>query len=219
MADSPISLDGRPAGRLPSPSPPGLTRACWRDPVLRRAFLVVGVLLAYQLAVTLLQPPWISAVTDWLRAVLAWPELLLVVFVSGWLARQAEARSWWLLSLALLSYAIARTLWTVDDRFIHPNQVPFPSFPDLFFVLQYPFFFLALLLLPGIPPWGPRVRLVLDCLLVMGAATALSWYFVLAPLYLQSGEAPLSKIVNLTYNVGDLALLFGLTVALLYRQC
>jgi signal transduction histidine kinase len=189
--------------------------------VLRIAFLVVGGLIAYQIAVTLLQPPWINSVTDWLRALLAWPELLAIVFVSWWLtrARQLGGRSGWMMSVALLSYAIARTVWTLDDQFIHPNAVPFPSFPDLFFLLQYPFFFLALALLPGAPPWGSRIKVILDCLLVMGAAGALSWYFLLAPLYLQSGEPPLGKAVNLAYPLWDLCLLFGLTVAFIYRQC
>jgi signal transduction histidine kinase len=189
--------------------------------VLRSAFLIVGGLLIFLLAITILQPPWISSVTDWLRATLSWPELLVVVLASWWLtrARQPEIRSGWLLSIALLFYAIARTMWSVDDRFIYPNGVPFPSLPDLFFLLQYPFFFLALALLPGVPPWETRAKVILDCLLVMGAAIALSWYFLLAPIYLSSGESLLGKIVNLDYPLWDLGLLFGLTIALIYRRC
>ena len=53
----------------------------------------------------------------------------------------------------------------------------------------------------------------------MGAASALSWYFLLAPIYLQSGESQLGKLVNLAYPLWDLCLLFGLTVALIYRHC
>ncbi len=189
--------------------------------VLLGAFLFVGVVLLYQLVGTILQPGWLGAVTDWLRAVLAWPELFIVVMVGWHLTRleRPEARSWRLLSVAFLSYVIARTYWTIDNRFIYPNHVPFPTYPDLFFLLQYPFFFLALLLLPGAPPWGPRVRVVLDCLLLMGAASALSWYFLLAPIYLQSGEPLVGMLVNLAYPLWDLCLLFGLTVALVYRRC
>lgn len=207
--------------RFPSGSPHALAHFFWHDPVLRSAFLIVGGLLIFLLAITILQPPWISSVTDWLRATLSWPELLVVVLASWWLtrARQPEIRSGWLLSIALLFYAIARTMWSVDDRFIYPNGVPFPSLPDLFFLLQYPFFFLALALLPGVPPWETRAKVILDCLLVMGAAIALSWYFLLAPIYLSSGESLLGKIVNLDYPLWDLGLLFGLTIALIYRRC
>jgi hypothetical protein len=169
------------------------------------------------LGVTLLHPPWIGPVTDWLRAALAWPELAVVTGVTLWVTRsyRAEARSWWMLSAGLLSYTVARTLWTVADALIFPHGVPFPSFPDLFFVLQYPCFFLAVMLLPSAPPWVSRLKRILDCLLWTGAATALSWYFILAPKYTQSGMSPLAKLVCLTYPVGDLALLFGLVVALL----
>lgn len=100
-----------------------------------------------------------------------------------------------------------------------PTGCPFPRIPTSFFFLQYPFFLLALLLLPGVPPWGPRVRVMLDCLLLMGAASALSWYFLLEPIYLHSREDLPGKLSNLAYPLGDLCLLFGLTVALVYRRC
>lgn len=198
-----------------------VAQAVTRDPVLLSTLVFAGVVLLYQLVVTLLQPVWLGAVTDWLRAVLAWPELVVVGFVSWRLTRlqSREARSWRMLSVAFVSYTIARTYWTLDDRFIHPNHVPFPTLPDVFFLLQYPFFFLALILVPGAPPWGPRVRVILDCLLLMGAASALSWYFLLAPIYLESGESVLGKLVNLAYPLWDLCLLFGLIVALVYRRC
>jgi signal transduction histidine kinase len=191
----------------------------WRDRVLLSAFLIAGMLIGYQLVVTVLQPSWIGPVTDWLRAALAWPELAVVVGVTLWLARtrRPDARSWWMLSLALLSYTLARTLWTVANQLIFHQGVPFPTFPDLFFVLQYPFFFLflALLLLPSVTPWGPRAKLLLDCLLWTGAAAALSWYFILAPEYLAMWMSPPAKAVNLFYLAGDLLLLYGVVRALL----
>lgn len=210
-----------PTRPAPRSSVGRLAHAVKRDPVLLGAFLVVGIVLLYQLVVTLLQPVWVGAVTDWLRAGLAWPALLVMVLVGWHLTRleRPEARSWWLLSIAFLSYAVARTFWTIDDRFVFPNRVPFPTYPDLFFLLQYPFFLLALLLLPGAPPWAPRVRVILDCLLLMGAASALSWYLLLEPIYLHSRENLPGKLTNLTYPLGDLCLLFGLTVALVYRRC
>ncbi|HEY7127052.1 MAG TPA: HAMP domain-containing sensor histidine kinase [Ktedonobacterales bacterium] len=221
MAHSLIPPGASPANLAPSPAPLSLAQFIRRDPILLCACLLVGVLILYQVVVTLLHPLWLGAVTDWLRAGLAWPELAVMLVISWCLIklRRPGARSWIMLTCAFISYTIARTYWTIDDRFLHPNHVPFPTLPDIFFLLQYPFFFLALLLLPGVPPWGRRVRVVLDCLLLMGAATALSWYFVLAPIYLTSGESVLGKIVNLGYPIGDLCLLFGLTVALIYRKC
>ncbi len=48
-------------GSLPAPEPPEASRSTaaqrlWDDGLLQIAFLLVGLLLAYQLAVTLLQP-------------------------------------------------------------------------------------------------------------------------------------------------------------------
>ena len=117
-----------------------------------------ALLLGFQLALLLRQPPWIGPVTDWLRAALSWPELAIVVGVSLWLSRRhrPEALAWWLFSGGALCYAIARTWWMLDDALIHDHGVPFPSFPDLFFVLQYPFYFLAVILIPfGGVLWPP----------------------------------------------------------------
>src|SRR5262249_35080957 len=117
----------------PSPAAPGpdpanghahLAQRLWRDPVLLGAFLVTGLLVAFQLSVALLHPtPWSGPATDWLRTALAWPELLIVVGVSLYLSRahRPATWSWWMWSVALLSYAIARTLWTIYDQLIYHN--------------------------------------------------------------------------------------------------
>jgi signal transduction histidine kinase len=199
-----------------APSDTGLAEYHRHDRVLLSAVLICGLLIGYQLGVTLLQPPWIKPVTDWLRAALAWPELALVLYISVRFTRthHPAAASWWMFSVAFLSYAVARTWWTVYDLYIYPNGVPCPTLPDLFFVLQYPFFFLALLLLPYAPAWAPRLRVMLDDLLWIGVAGALTWFFILAHIYLPTGESQLAKVVSLGYPIGDLIVFAGLAVAL-----
>lgn len=93
--------------------PPGLVHLLWHDRVLRFAFLVAGMLITYQLVVTLLHPVWISLVTDWFRAALSWPQLALVVLISLWLTRahRPEAHSWWLISKAGLLVARRKHWW------------------------------------------------------------------------------------------------------------
>jgi hypothetical protein len=69
----------------PGPSNTSRSQAAPRlrdDVVLRIAFLTVGLLLASQLAVTLLQPTWIGPVTDWLQVLVAWSGLLVAVLLS-----------------------------------------------------------------------------------------------------------------------------------------
>ena len=213
-----------PTDALPVPGRPTSSPPFWRDTLLLSAFLVVGLLIAFQLGVALLQPPWRVEMTDWLRTVLAWLALFVLLLVSLRLtrARRPESLTWWMISAGLLTYTIAQTLWVIFNQFISPNHVPVPWWPDLFFLLQYPCFFLALLFLPGMPPWDrsamSRVKVILDCLLVMTAVTALFWYFLLEPFYVKSGQPLLGKVTNLAYPVGDLGVLFGLSLALL-RHC
>jgi signal transduction histidine kinase len=178
---------------------------------------IAALLIGYQLVATILQPPWIGLVTDWVRPAAAWPALLVAVCVSLWLRRvgRPEALAWGAYSVGLLSYAIARTWWSVDDVLIYHHGVPFPILPDLFFVLQYPFYFLAVICIPMGRYWGPRLKVILDTSLWMGAAAAISWYFLLMPLFLMSGLSPLARAVSMGYPVADLFLLFALMLIVL----
>src|SRR5262249_55510146 len=87
---------------------------------------------------------------------------------------------------------------------------------DLFFLLQFPCFFLALLLMPCAQDRGPqglvRLRMFLDSLLLMGAVAILSWYFLLTPMYLASDISLIGKITNLAFPIADLGVLFLLVV-------
>ncbi len=188
-----------------------------QDRVVLSAVLLCGLLLGYQLVVTALRPSWASEATVWLLTVLAWPELAVVVYLSLRLSRtrRPDALAWWLVSAALLAYAIARTAWTVDDYLVYHTQIPFPSFPDFLFALQYPLFFLAILLIPRTHLAGPRLLTILDSVLFLGAAAALTWYFLLEPIFGQSRLSPLARAVGLAYPLGDLLILFGLTAVLL----
>ncbi len=141
-----------------------------------------------------------------------------MVAVSYWLSRRrrSEALSWWLFSGGTLCYAIARTWWTLENVLIyHHGGVPFPSLPDLFFALQYPFYFLAVILIPVGDVFGPRLLAILDALLWMGGATAFFWYFLLTPLFIASGLSVLAKTASLGYPVADLFLLLALLRVLL----
>src|SRR5262245_36991347 len=107
-----------PRSVLPSPEqgppapPASRPRPRELDRLLLCAFLVAGLLVAYQLGVTLLAPRWADAVTSWFRAALAWPEVFLLLWLSLWLTRtrRPHARTWWLLSVAMLGYALGKTV-------------------------------------------------------------------------------------------------------------
>lgn len=221
MTHSPYFPGFQPLHSQGTPAFQGQAQHFWRDPVIYGAVMIGALLIIFQVLVILLKPPWTDPVMDWLRTVFAWAAWLVMVFISQRLtqAHRPQARSWWMMSLALLFYALARTIWALDDQIISPGYVPFPSLPDLFFCLQYPFFFLAIILIPSKRSWESKMKLFLDGLLVMGAAAALSWYFLLAPLYMEGQESALSKLVKLSYPAWDLVILFGLTMIFIYRRC
>ncbi len=69
-----------------------------------------------------------------------------------------------------------------------------------------------LLVMPRVPSRIQRALVVQDACLLVGAAFALSWCFLLAPIYENSQGTPLGKLVNLSYPLGDLAIFFALTL-------
>ncbi len=190
------------------------------DPLLKTTVYAALGLLLYQLTVMVLRPSWLPVATDWLRASAAWLETVPLGLASYALHRRRRpgALAWCMLTLAMVAYTLAQTTWAILDQIVEPGNVPVPSLADLFYLLQYPFFFLALAFLPGVRRHGQpgitRAKVVLDSLLLMAAGTALSWYFFLAPFYAQSAQSALGKATNLAYPVGDLGLLFGLAVVM-----
>ncbi len=208
---------------LPTPRPDSFAQVR-REPLLTSAIVVSILIMLYEVIAVLVKPSWLVAATDWVRASLSWVELLpvLVAAILLYRHRKPGAIAWTMFAAAMLSYAIAQTTWAILDQIIVPGNVPVPSLADLFYLIQYPFFFLGLALLPGIGRQGrsgiARTKVVLDSVLLMAAGTALSWYFLLAPFYLQSGQSVLGKATNMAYPVGDLGLLFGLTVVLISQN-
>src|SRR5215469_5170296 len=175
-------------GAMPPKAYPHPLRRLLYDPLVLSALVVCVVLITCQIEVTLVQPARVGPVTNWLRTALAWPQLLIVIWVSLRLRHNhhSATRSWWMWSVALLFYAVAQTLWALSDQLIAHHMVPISALSDVFFILQYPFFFLAVILLPRTRFWGSRLILTLDGLLVMGAVAACSWHFILEPIYTAS---------------------------------
>src|SRR5262249_35150057 len=203
MTSSPDAVESNspPPSPPQRPTRPGVAhrQGLNRDWALRSASAPCWLLVARQLALILLHPAWGSATSDWSLCILAWPELAVVAYLSLGLSRAhwPDAPSWWLVGVAMFCAAVARTVWTVDDQLILHHDVPFPSFPDVLFAFRYPFVFLAILLIPRTRLAGPRLLMTLDSLLFLGAAAALSWYFLLEPIFSRSALSPLARAVSL----------------------
>ncbi len=197
-----------------------LLRALQEDRVLLSAFLLSALLISFQLTITLVQPSWFGPITDWLRTALAWPQFLVVAWVAMSLQRAGHrfANAWMFTALGMLSYAIARTLWTIAAMTVYPQGVPFPSFPSYFFMLQYPLFLVALFLVREGIRLAVGLRTLVDGLLWMSSITALTWYFVLNPIAGEHGETQLAKTISMGYQAADLVLFYGIVLVLMHRH-
>jgi signal transduction histidine kinase len=197
-----------------------LLRALQEDRVLLSAFVLSALLISFQLTITLVQPSWIGPMTDWLRTALAWPQFLVVAWVAVNLQRTAHrfAPAWTFTALGMLSYAVARTLWTLADMRTYPQGVPVPSRAAFFFLLQYPLFFAALFLARDGTRLVVGLRTLVDGLLWMGSVSALTWYFILDQIAAKHGEPQLAKIISMVYQVGDLVIFYGIVLVLMQRH-
>jgi hypothetical protein len=200
--DAPVSC-----ARLPDPLD---------DHMLLGAFVVCVLLIGYQLIVILVQPPWIEPVTTWLRTALAWPQLVIVAWVAVHLLRthQPDAATWCWLALGVLCTTVALVIWAFANQYVYLQGLPYPSLPNLFFLLRDLCFLIALIFITARGRWLPGVRTMLDGVLWMSAITALCWYFVLLPIARQTGEPPPSRIVSIFQQVVDLVLIYLLIMAL-----
>jgi signal transduction histidine kinase len=206
-----------PQSAPPTTAGRALLGALHTDPVLLSAFVLCALLISFQLTITLVQPSWIGPVTDVLRTGLAWPQFLVVAWVAVLLQRASHryATAWTFAALGMLSYAFARTLWTIADMTAFPEGVPFPSRPGPFFLLQYPFFVAAIFLAREVRRLAMGLRTLVDGLLWMSSITVLTWYFILNPIAAEHGETQLAKTISMGYQVGDLVLFYGVVLILM----
>jgi serine phosphatase RsbU (regulator of sigma subunit) len=117
-----------------------------------------------------------------------------------------------LLGLGILCYVLGQMGFTYYDLVLR-QAPPFPSFADIGYLIEYPFFLLGILLLPSRPiPVASRTRVVLDGLMIMTAALTFSWYFVLGPVVQQGTETTLAKVVATAYPLADIVLIACLVI-------
>src|SRR5581483_6083356 len=117
--------------------------------------------------------------------------------------------AWTFLAIGIALYASGQAIWTSYDVRMNSADVPFPGIYDIGFVGSYPFFLLGTLLLTRRnKATVGRARLILDALAFMGAALALSWFFLLGPSIAGLAQAPSSgaAFLSLYFPTGDLFL-------------
>ena len=115
-----------------------------------------------------------------------------------------------LICLAMFSNLLADISWGFIQLGL--KQDPFPSIPDLFYLIYYPLILAGVLWLPRNRA-DPRenLRRTLDIAIVLLASTLGLWYFLIGPsIQSNTGEPLLNQIILLAYSVGDVVLLGAL---------
>src|SRR5258707_6724648 len=115
MADMAAMADTSTNAKRNPPPRHALLQDLLDDRLLLGACVVCVLLLGYQLTVTLVQPPWIEPVSNWLRTALAWLQLCIVAWVAVRLQRtqQPNAAAWCWLALGVLFTTVGLIIWAL----------------------------------------------------------------------------------------------------------
>jgi diguanylate cyclase (GGDEF)-like protein len=119
--------------------------------------------------------------------------------------RPQRAWAWYLLAAAM-------ALWVIGDGIynalviLHPTY-SYPTLADPFFLLAYPLFGIALILMRKKRARGSRSGVMVEAAIITFAASLVSWILLMRP-YLEDPTATLmAKVVSIAYPIGDLFLL------------
>jgi hypothetical protein len=130
--------------------------------------------------------------------------------------RQSVGRQWLLIGLGISMYALGDITWTLFDLFLGID--PYPSIADVFYSLEYLFFFAAIVIAVRAYSGLVKTRVPVIVAAVVGAVGMAANYFVLLkPYIISAGTAELGTwglIFGVTYPIGDIVLMLAPTVAL-----
>ena len=116
---------------------------------------------------------------------------------------------WFLISMGCLSYVIAEAVWIYYENILQV-EVPYPGWPDFFYLLQIVLYLIALIY----KIWFNKgalhlIKFIFDTCIIMTVAIAFSWHFIIEDIITQDYVSNLFLFVSIGYPIGDLILLFG----------
>jgi len=142
--------------------------------------------------------------------------VVIVLVALGIGLHQHVGKQWLFVGLGVVAYALGDITWTILD--LHMGLDPYPSIADIFYTLEYVFFFAAIVL--AIRSYRALTSLrgpVVFGLLVGGVAAAVIYLSLLRPYILPAGAEELGLwglVVSTLYPVGDVFLMLAPAVTL-----
>ncbi|TMG51363.1 MAG: PAS domain S-box protein [Chloroflexi bacterium] len=114
--------------------------------------------------------------------------------------------AWTLMGASAFAWGAGEVVWSYYELLVG-QQVPFPSFADLGYLLAVPLAIAGVLYFPSAPSKATsRARTILDGLLITGSLLVISWSTVLGAVY-RSGSGDLTaQLIGLAYPAGDVVI-------------
>ena len=141
---------------------------------------------------------------------------VLCVLLGVRLHRPSDRLGWYFIAAAIACFSLGDDVTTYYQVIVH--HVPFPSFADLSYLSGYPFLFAGVIRLTrtsGRSKWREDNA---DAAVVALGALAISYQFLMSPYVHDLTLSTFGMLVNLTYPIMDIALLFVVFRALMLRR-
>ncbi|HWZ19735.1 MAG TPA: hypothetical protein VNW73_13130, partial [Ktedonobacteraceae bacterium] len=145
-----------------------------------------------------------------------------MAFITAFRARYGPLKlqpsrqlAWLLVGLGLLANCLGGLYYTYLDR---TNQVVFPSYADIGFMLMYPLVFCGLFLMPTTLKF--RKGIALDALITTLSILGVSWFFFIDKVFRVQVESDVTQsqlFVSVAYPVWDMLLILAI-VLLFFRR-
>jgi signal transduction histidine kinase len=156
--------------------------------------------------------PRVSALVDDVGTVLAAWAAALACFAAARRGPSGFGRAWtmsmrqaWsLLGLSAFAWGVGGVVWTWYE-FGRGVAVPFPSWPDVFYLSAVPLAAAGVLSFPTAPALtAARLRTLLDGLVIAACLLAVSWATIGLAVYLDSDSTVAERVFGLAYPLGDI---------------
>ena len=145
-----------------------------------------------------------------------------MAFITAFRARYGPLKlqpsrqfAWFLVGLGLMANCLGGLFYTYMDR---TNQVVFPSYADIGFMLMYPLVFCGLFLMPTTLKF--RKGIALDALITTLCILGVSWFFFIDTVFkfqVASNDLQSQLFVSVSYPVWDMLLILAI-VLLFFRR-
>jgi PAS domain S-box-containing protein len=174
---------------------------------------LAAVLLAYFLAPDQRARVWIANLSwIWSSAYAA----ACAVWASRRLAHPQERAAWAWIAAGCGMFLFGQLAWSAHELILR-KPPPYPSLADAGFLGVYPFLLVAVLGLWRVHPRRPAdIEVGIDALLVTYTTGALTYEFLLEPLYTVGGS-PLELATSTAWAVGGILVLWLILIQMLYR--